>query len=123
MCSCLFIDASGHPFFQALQHRAAHPDTIVFYAFDLLHLDGENLTGRPLKERRLLLPKVVKDSGVHILAPQGGELAAQAALIVGHRMKLQDVVESIPMFPTLSEAITLVAPSFTRDVSKMSCCV
>jgi bifunctional non-homologous end joining protein LigD len=59
------VDADGHPSFQALQHRAAHRrHTIVFYAFDLLHLDGEDLMARPLDERRQRLPAVLDDSGV-----------------------------------------------------------
>jgi ATP-dependent DNA ligase len=50
---------------QALQHRAAHPDyAIVFYAFDLLHLDGMDLTTSPLQERRARLPQVVDKSGI-----------------------------------------------------------
>jgi len=65
MCSCAFLDTSGHPSFQALQHRSAHPNhTIVFYAFDLLHLDGEDLTMAPLKERRARLPGVLESSGL-----------------------------------------------------------
>jgi bifunctional non-homologous end joining protein LigD len=57
------IDSRGHPSFQALQHRAAHPDhVIVFYAFDLLHLDGIDLTTATLEERRARLPKVVDKS-------------------------------------------------------------
>jgi bifunctional non-homologous end joining protein LigD len=44
------VDANGRPSFQAVQHRAAHPDHhIVFYAFDLLHLNGEDLTHMPLE--------------------------------------------------------------------------
>ena len=59
------IDARGRPSFQALQHRSAHPGhTVVFYAFDLLHLDGEDLTGAALEARRARLPEVVNDSGV-----------------------------------------------------------
>ena len=59
------VDADGHPSFQALQHRSAHPrHTIVFYAFDLLHLDGEDLTDRTLDERRQQLPPVLDGSGV-----------------------------------------------------------
>jgi bifunctional non-homologous end joining protein LigD len=59
------VDANGRPSFQALQHRAAHPGhSIAFYAFDLLHLAGEDLTGATLQERRAQLPKVLNDSGV-----------------------------------------------------------
>jgi DNA ligase D-like protein (predicted ligase) len=59
------VDSNGRPSFQALQHRAAHPGhAVVFYAFDLLHLSGEDLTGTPLQERRAKLPKVLDQSGV-----------------------------------------------------------
>jgi bifunctional non-homologous end joining protein LigD len=59
------IDPAGRPSFQALQHRAAHRDhTIVFFAFDLLHLDGVDLTRAPLTERRARLAPVVKGSRI-----------------------------------------------------------
>jgi bifunctional non-homologous end joining protein LigD len=59
------VDAKGHPSFQALQHRAAHPrHAIVFYAFDVIHLDGENLTGLPLEERKERAAAVTNRSGI-----------------------------------------------------------
>ena len=59
------VDRHGRPSFQALQHRGAHPDyTVVFYAFDLLQLEGRDLTGAPLTERREELPRVLDDSGI-----------------------------------------------------------
>jgi bifunctional non-homologous end joining protein LigD len=65
MWSSTFCDANGRPSFQALQHRGAHPGhTIVFYAFDLLHLDDRDLTNAPLMQRRERLPYVLHDSGV-----------------------------------------------------------
>jgi bifunctional non-homologous end joining protein LigD len=40
------VDQQGRPSFQALQHRGSHPNhAIVFYAFDLLHLNGEDTRG------------------------------------------------------------------------------
>jgi bifunctional non-homologous end joining protein LigD len=59
------VDASGHPSFQALQHRGAHPGhSVLFYAFDLLHLDGTALTALRLEERRARLPGVLGASGI-----------------------------------------------------------
>jgi hypothetical protein len=47
------LDLQGRPSFQALQHRGLHPGhQIVYYAFDLLHVDGEDLTRRPLLKRQ-----------------------------------------------------------------------
>jgi bifunctional non-homologous end joining protein LigD len=73
------VDAAGRPSFQALQHRSAHAGyAIAFYAFDLLHLDGENLESRPLKDRRAQLPAVVEHSGLLLSEPLPGT-AAQVA--------------------------------------------
>lgn len=67
------VDAHGRPSFQALQHRGAHPrHAIVFYAFDLLYLNGEDQQARPLRERRKLLVEVVRDSGLLLSDPLDG---------------------------------------------------
>ena len=58
------LDAAGRPSFQALHHWSFEGLSLVYYAFDLLHLDGRNLTRRPLDERRDALREVVGDSGV-----------------------------------------------------------
>ena len=59
------LDASGRPSFQALQHRSAHPThVIVYYAFDLLHVDGEDLTSLPLATRRARLGRIVRGSRI-----------------------------------------------------------
>jgi len=54
------IDEEGRPSFQALHHQAAH--TVVYYAFDLLHFDGRDLTKTPLDERREMLTEVLNGS-------------------------------------------------------------
>ncbi len=61
--------------------------------------------------------------GIHILAPNAGELIAEAMMLVKNKNTINDVVNSLPMFPTLAEAIKIAALSFTKDVSKLSCCV
>jgi bifunctional non-homologous end joining protein LigD len=70
------VDAAGRPSFQALQNRGSHPaHTIVFYAFDLLHRDGQDLTGLPLDERQAALAEVVRGSGVLLSATLPGSAA------------------------------------------------
>lgn len=47
------MDKEGYHSFQALQHRDSHPKhQTAFYAFDLLDLDGVDLTQVPIDERR-----------------------------------------------------------------------
>jgi mercuric reductase len=61
--------------------------------------------------------------GVHIIAYHAGELIAEAMMLVKNKNTIDDVVHSLPMFPTLSEAIKIAALSFTKDITKLSCCI
>ena len=54
------IDAEGRSSFQALQNALkGDPASIDFYAFDLLQLDGEDLTRLPLLERKEKLEEIL----------------------------------------------------------------
>ena len=68
-------------------------------------------------------PETKQIMDVHILAPNAGELIAEAMMLVKNKNTIDDVVSSLPMFPTLSEAIKIVALSFINDITKLSCCV
>ncbi|MBI2430830.1 MAG: mercury(II) reductase [Candidatus Levybacteria bacterium] len=68
-------------------------------------------------------PETKQIMGVHILAPNAGELIAEAMVLIKNKNTIDDVVNSLPMFPTLSEAIKIAALSFTKDITKLSCCV
>jgi bifunctional non-homologous end joining protein LigD len=53
----------------------------VFYAFDLLHLDGTDLTRRPLVERKAALEQVVDASGILLSAALPGTAARVVAAV------------------------------------------
>jgi bifunctional non-homologous end joining protein LigD len=52
------LDDEGRPSFQLLQQGRGR---LVYFLFDLLELDGEQLLSRPLRERRRLLEEVVDE--------------------------------------------------------------
>ncbi len=61
------MDADGRSSFQGLQGALkGAPASIDFIAFDLLELDGEDLTGLPLTERKAMLRKIVPEGGDRI---------------------------------------------------------
>ncbi len=68
-------------------------------------------------------PKTEAVEGVHIVAPHASELISEAMVLVTNKNTIDDVTNSIPMFPTLSEGIKYVALSYKNDISKLSCCV
>ena len=68
-------------------------------------------------------PHSYKILGVHIVAPFAADLIHEATIAVRLQLTIYDVIDTIHVFPTFSEGIKRVAQAFTRDVSKMSCCV
>ena len=60
--------------------------------------------------------------GVHILAPLAADMIHEGVLTVKYKLTLNDIIDTVHVFPTMSEAIKLVAQSFKRDIRKMSCC-
>jgi len=85
------LDDKGRPSFQVLQHRSAHAGHhIVFYAFDLLHLDGQDLAGKPLNIRRAKLPAVLRQTGLLMSRDLPGEPADIVAAV--RKMGLEGVI-------------------------------
>ncbi len=68
-------------------------------------------------------PKTQVIVGVHILAPNAANLIAEAMVLIKNKNTLDDVLNSEPVFPTLSESMKYVALSFTKDLSQLSCCI
>jgi DNA ligase D-like protein (predicted ligase) len=84
------LDREGRPSFQALQHRTSTAHAITYFAFDLLHLNGDDLTGLPLGERRARLPKLLKGTGLLLSETLPGS-AAQVIDAV-QRLGLEGVI-------------------------------
>src|SRR4051794_36596636 len=64
----VILDAEGKSSFQALQAalgEGGRPERIVAYVFDLLHLEGRDLTKLPLIERKRELEALLKKSRQH----------------------------------------------------------
>lgn len=58
------LDKEGKPSFTLMQHAAENPRALVYYAFDLLALNGKDLRGKPLIERKELLKGILPKKGV-----------------------------------------------------------
>jgi bifunctional non-homologous end joining protein LigD len=58
------LDENGQPSFQALHHQSS--GVLVYYAFDVLHLDGRDMLKVPLDERRAHLARIV--AGTRVLS-------------------------------------------------------
>lgn len=79
------------------------------------------------KDTRGLIKMVIDDKterilGVHILASLAADMIHEGTLAVKYGMTIDDIIDTVHVFPTITEAIKLVAQSFRKDISKMSCC-
>lgn len=74
------------------------------------------------------LVKLVADTeskrvvGLHILSPHAADLIHEGVLAVKFGLTIDDIVDTVHVFPTLSEGIKLAAQSFYKDVGNLSCC-
>jgi ATP-dependent DNA ligase len=62
------VRSDGTTSFSLIQNASdtGNAEALVFFLFDLLHLDGETITARPLKERRERLQALLSDTGVRL---------------------------------------------------------
>ncbi|MGE3343497.1 MAG: mercury(II) reductase [Vicinamibacterales bacterium] len=60
--------------------------------------------------------------GVQAVAPSAGELIHTAALAIRRRLTVDDLADQWVPYLTMSEGLKLAAQTFSRDVSRLSCC-
>lgn len=94
------LDAAGRPNFNLLQDRmhVRHPPAelrervpVSFYAFDVLHLDGESLLAAPYDERRARLGALVPGGRV-LVPPSYADVDGDQLLAIARGHGLEGVV-------------------------------
>jgi mercuric reductase len=60
--------------------------------------------------------------GAQIIADQAGEVIQTAAMAMHARMTVTELADHLFPYLTMVEGIKLAAQTFTKDVSKLSCC-
>src|SRR6266487_197253 len=60
--------------------------------------------------------------GVSMLGVNAGEVIHEAAIALRFGATTDDFIDLIHVYPTMAEALKLVALSFTKDVNRLSCC-
>jgi bifunctional non-homologous end joining protein LigD len=85
------LDDTGRPQFQLLQNRrSARDGQIVFYAYDLLQVDGDDLRRCPLAARKERLAELVSGSPVRFSANLPG--TPKHILAQAHSLGLEGIV-------------------------------
>jgi mercuric reductase len=98
------------------------------YRVKVGYLDFKYVPKAPIiTDTRGLMKMIVEEGsnrilGVRMVAPHAAEIIQKAALFVKYKMTVDDVLDTIDVYPTLSESIKLCAQSFKKDVTKLSCC-
>ena len=60
--------------------------------------------------------------GVSMLGVNAGEVIHEAAMALRFGARADDFIDLVHVYPTMAEALKLVAISFTKDVERLSCC-
>ena len=61
--------------------------------------------------------------GVHLLARNASEIIHEATFAIINKMTVDQVAETLHVFPTLTEIIRIGSLDFIKDTSKLPCCV
>lgn len=60
--------------------------------------------------------------GVSMVGNSAGEFIHEGALAVRFRAKIHDYIDMLHVYPTMAEALKIVAISRYKDPAKLSCC-
>ena len=68
-------------------------------------------------------PKTHVILGVQILSPMAAEIINEAVIILKNKYTIEDVIDTVHVFPTMSESLKIVTQSFFRNIKDTSCCI
>ena len=60
--------------------------------------------------------------GVHMIGESAAEVIHEAAMAMHFKAGINDFIDLIHVYPTMSEALKIGAQAFRKDVTKLSCC-
>ncbi len=80
-----------------------------------------------IRDTRGVIKMVLDDTtrrvvGVSMLGTNAGEVIHEAAMALRFGATTDDFIDLIHVYPTMAEALKIVAISFTKDVNRLSCC-
>ncbi|MEE2692095.1 MAG: DNA ligase D [Pseudomonadota bacterium] len=87
------IDDNGHSDFSALQQVEENGGaTLIYYAFDLLELDGEDMRKRPLIERKAALKRIIEPAVDPLRFSDHIEGGGEAVIAMACAMRMEGVI-------------------------------
>lgn len=60
--------------------------------------------------------------GVHLACHRGADMINEAALALRMKATVEDLANTMHVYPSIGEGLKLCAQGFSRDLSKLSCC-
>jgi mercuric reductase len=73
--------------------------------------------------KMVISPEDGRILGMQVLAPYAAEFITEMAIAIKYKMRYDELIDIVHVFPTISEVLKINAQAFIRDLSVMSCCV
>lgn len=91
------VDAQGRSRFQLLQGREiGERPNLVYYVFDVLYLDGENVMPRPIEERRARLEKLLRKAPAPLQISPAFDVEPAELMAAARRQGLEGIIVKRP---------------------------
>ena len=73
--------------------------------------------------KMMIEPKTTKILGCHMIGSHAADIIQEVVLAKKYGICANEIIDSLHIFPTITEAIKLICVSFQKDLKKLSCCV
>ncbi|MGZ6469430.1 MAG: non-homologous end-joining DNA ligase, partial [Bdellovibrionota bacterium] len=90
----VWLDELGHSNFQGLQNALSEKnhERLVYYVFDILHLNGEDLRDLPLLDRKAILEELIGKKNSKLIYSEHWKSAGRKVYSEACRMQLEGIV-------------------------------
>lgn len=100
--------AGFDPIVSRLPVNAIPKAHVTGHTAGIIKMVADNATGRLL--------------GVHLVCYRGAEMINEAGLALHQRITVDELASTVHVYPSIGEGLKLCAQSFSRDISRLSCC-
>jgi hypothetical protein len=60
--------------------------------------------------------------GVHILSDMAADMIQEGVMAVKYGLNIDDIIDTVHVFPMMTEATKLIATAFKQDIGELTCC-
>jgi mercuric reductase len=97
--------------------------TVVTNTMPVSAIPKAHVTGQTRGAIKMVADKATgRLLGIHLSCQRGADVINEAALAIRFKLTVEDLANTLHVYPSIGEGLRLCAQGFSRDISRLSCC-